>query len=288
MSAQVNLENLTSHPASQIQAAIRQETFGADIGQSSWLTVEELDRYAERLQLQQDTRLLEIACGTGGTALYLAEKFGCQVIGVDLNSQSLASARKSAILHNLKSKLQFIRLDANRPLPFTNEAFDALLCIDSINYLDHRFDILQEWFRLLRPSGRMLYSDPGVITGPVSAEDITNRSSIGAYLYLPPGENERLIAQAGFRILRREDLTENEASIALRWYHARQRHRAALEEIEGKENMENLQRFFICAHTLASERRLSRFAYLAEKPAPLGPPSYTPSKTSGLPFGRLV
>ena len=59
-------------------------------------------------------------------------------------------------------------------------------------------------------------------------EELAIRSSIGFYLFVPPGENERLIARSGFRLLSSEDVTEDAAAIAQRWYDAREKHRVAL------------------------------------------------------------
>jgi hypothetical protein len=57
-------------------------------------------------------------------------------------------------------------------------------------------------FRILKPGGRMLFSDALVVGGVLSHEEIATRSSIGFYVCSPPGENERLIEQAGFRLIR--------------------------------------------------------------------------------------
>ena len=62
-------------------------------------------------------------------------------------------------------------------------------------------------------------------------------------------------------------MTANAAEVALRWHDARARHREALVAREGEANFDGLQRFLSCTHTLSVERRLSRYAYLAEKPA---------------------
>ena len=106
-----------------------------------------------------------------------------------------------------------------------------------------------------------------IVTGLVSQEEIATRSSIGRYLLLPPGENERLIARAGFTLLATEDLTAAAETIARRWRDARAGHRDALVAREGETNFDGLQRFLDCVHRLSVERRLSRFAYLAERPS---------------------
>src|SRR5881398_977345 len=67
---------------------IRKETFGVDIGQNSWLTVDEYDRFVSRLRLTPESHLLEVATGSGGPALYLAKTIGCRVTGVDANRRA--------------------------------------------------------------------------------------------------------------------------------------------------------------------------------------------------------
>ncbi len=126
--------------------------------------------------------------------------------------------------------------------------------------------MLRDWYRVLRPGGRALFTDAMVLTGIVSHEELATRSSIGFYLFLPPGENERLLKAAGFSVLGVEDVTGNAAEVARRWHDARQGQEKALVAREGRANFDGLQRFLRCVHTLSVERRLSRFAYLAEKP----------------------
>jgi hypothetical protein len=112
----------------------------------------------------------------------------------------------------------------------------------------------------------VLFTDAMVITGTVSHEEIATRSSIGYYLFVPPGENERLLAAAGFTVVSVEDVTQNAADVARRWHDARARQREALVTREGEANFDGLQRFLLCVHTLSVEHRLSRFSYVAEKP----------------------
>src|SRR5262249_48467586 len=151
------------------------------------------------------------------------------------------------------------------PLSFPASAFDAILSNDAMCHIDHRHAVLREWHRVLRPGGRILFTDALVITGPVSHEELAIRSSIGFYLFVPPGENERFLREAGFKLLGVDDLTRSAEEISRRWYEAREEHREALILREGPENFQGLQRFLRCVHTLSTERRLSRYSYLAQK-----------------------
>ena len=106
-----------------------------------------------------------------------------------------------------------------------------------------------------------------VITGPVTNDELALRSSVGLFLFVPPSLNERLIDQAGFRLIRQEDVSENAALVASRWGRARHAHKDDLLRIEGEDRFEGLQRFFAAVHRLTSQRRLARIVYVAEKPA---------------------
>ena len=117
--------------------------------------------------------------------------------------------------------------------------------------------------RVLKPGGRMLFSDALVIGGMLSHEEIATRSSIGFYVFSPPGENERLIERAGFGQLRVTNTTESAARIAERWRHAREKRTEKLVALEGKVGFEGLQRFLSCVHTLMDEKRLLRHLYFA-------------------------
>jgi len=245
--------------------AIRKETFGVDIGQNSWVTVDEYDRFLPWLDLAADHHVLEVASGSGGPALYLARTTGCRVTGIDSNESGVATASQMAAKSGDAQQVRFSVADANTELPFEEGSFDALLCIDSMNHFPNRLSVLREWHRVLRTGRRALFTDPVVITGPVTNDELALRSSIGLFLFVPPGINERLIEQAGFRLIRQEDVTDNAALVAGRWHRARHAHKDDLLRIEGEKRFEGLQRFFEAVHSLTSQRRLSRIAYLAEK-----------------------
>jgi SAM-dependent methyltransferase len=253
--------------AETVYAEVRREAYGDEVGQASWLTREELDRFGSDLRLGDSSRLLEVASGSGGPALHLVRSTGCEVVGVDFSEEGVANANRLASEAGLGSRARFLQADATQPLEFEDESFSAVLCVDAINHLAGRDRIFAEWMRVLEPGGRVLFTDPTTVTGLLGIDEIVTRASIGYFVFLPLGEDERLLGEAGFRVIAVEDATENMAAMAHRWREARANREQALREIEGDETYEGQQRFLGVASALAQERRLSRFIYLAEKPA---------------------
>ena len=268
MAAKVDLYNTYYDKfAAEAQAAVRAETYGEDIGQSSWMTADELRHFIELLKIDEPTNVLEVGSGSGGPALFLAKETGCKLIGVDVNEFGIKNANELARERGLSDRAEFKQIDASKPLPFENDSFDVVFSNDVMCHVPDRQNVLKEWHRVLKPGGQMLFTDALVISGIVSHEEIAKRSSIGLYFYLPPGENERMIKEVGFEIVSVEDLTPAAADISKRWHDAREKHRDAIIKIEGEENFNGLQEFLWCVHTLTSEKRLLRLAYHARKPS---------------------
>jgi SAM-dependent methyltransferase len=253
------------HFATELYAEIRLEAFGEDIGQNGWLTSREQDLFISWLGLRPDHTLLDVACGSGGPSLRIARLTGCKVRGIDLHQDAVAQARAQAVSLGLSERTGFDIVDAGEPLPFGAGVFDGITCVDALNHLPDRQRILRDWTRVLHPEGRLLYTDPIVVTGPLTNDEIAIRTSIGFFLVVPVGANEDLLTQAGFEVVEVADRTENMARIAGQWLAARAAREADLRRIEGHQTFEGQQRFFEVAERLATTRRLSRFAFFARR-----------------------
>ena len=266
MSRKVDLyDNAYGNYESATYRQVRIDTYGEDFGQTSWVTTEESNEIPQLLGLKSDSFVLELGCGSGGYALHLAEKVGCRLIGLDINKPGVRNANQLALARGLASRVRFEQCDASKNLPFDENTFDAVFSNDVLCHLPGRPEVLVEMFRVLKPTGRMLFSDALVIGGMVSNEEIATRSSIGFYVYSPPGENERLMERAKFRKIGVKDTTESAVRIAKQWYHAREKRKEELVAAEGNPNFEGLQRFLSCVHVLTSEKRLLRYLYVASK-----------------------
>jgi SAM-dependent methyltransferase len=266
MSSEVDLYGATYRGlASPLYADIRREAFGEDIGQTGWLTAEEQDLFIAWLALSPASHLLDLACGSDWPTLRIAQKTGCRVCGVDLHAEGVVKARSSAKELGSGIRANFREGNAAERLPFEEASFDALTCIDAINHLPDRPRVLTEWGRVLKPGGRLLFTDPIVLTGPITNREIAIRGSIGLFVFVPAGVDEALLGKAGFEVERVEDRTENMAQNARGWRDARAKREKELRMIEGDETFDGQQRFLETTAILAQERRLSRIAVVARR-----------------------
>src|SRR5713226_1553317 len=81
------------------------------------------ERLGTLLGLTPDSRVLDIASGKGASALFLAERFGCEVLGVDYSGQNVEQANAAAVDKGLDARVRFQQGDAEK-LPVDDDAFD--------------------------------------------------------------------------------------------------------------------------------------------------------------------
>lgn len=255
-----------SHAESTLYQAIRIQTYGQDIGQRRWLTVDEHAIFITWLRLGERSCVLEVACGTGGPTLHMVSTTGCRAIGIDIEEQRVRTAHVQAKRLGVSARATFACADADVRLPYDSGSFDAVICIDSINYLANRTRSLADWWRVLKPGGRVLFTDPVVVAGPVTAAEIAERSASPAFVYVPVGYDDRCITEAGFELRWCEDVTANAVAVARRWHAARVTYADALRELEGAEGYDARQHFLSTTERLGAERRICRMVYLIERP----------------------
>jgi len=105
-----------------------------------------------------ESRVLDVAAGTGATALFLAEQFGCQVVGLEYGPELVARANQAAENAGLGGRVRFQQGDAEK-LPFDDGSFDVILCECAYCTFPNKAAAASEFERVLRRGGRLALSD---------------------------------------------------------------------------------------------------------------------------------
>ena len=249
---------------SPLMRQLRREAYGDDIGQHSWVSADELRGDAQRLGLTSSRRLLDLGCGPCGPLTFLIATTRCQGTGVELSPSALQVGRRRATELGIESLLSVQEHDLNEPLPFDSGSFDAIVSLDVVLHLHDRARLFEEVARLLANGGRFLFTDAGVVTGPISNEDVRKRSVHGYTQFVLAGWNEQLLAAAGLRLIDSEDRTTSVLKNAAGRLAAMQAHRAELEQLSGASAVSGQQDYLETLIDLSKRKAVSRFMYLAE------------------------
>jgi len=100
----------------------------------------------------KDTYVLEVGCGVGATACYLAKKYGCRVIGVDLRETMIARSNERAQKQGVANSVEFRVADA-QDLPFDDAHFDVVIGESVATFIQDKQKVVSEYTRVTAPGG---------------------------------------------------------------------------------------------------------------------------------------
>jgi SAM-dependent methyltransferase len=126
------------------------------------------ERLGELLQLQAGQHVLDVAAGKGGSAIRLAQRFGCAVIGVDYGAENVREATACAAHAGLAGLVRFEQGDAEC-LQFDDGTFDAVICECAFCTFPDKRTAAAEFARVLKMGGRVGLSDL-TRNGPLPSE----------------------------------------------------------------------------------------------------------------------
>lgn len=115
-------------------------------------------RLGELLALQPEQRVLDVASGQGMSAFFIAETFGCRVVGVDYGTEAVEQAQAEAEAKGLSHRVEFVQGDAEA-LRFDAASFDTIICECAFCTFPDKAAAAREFARVLRPGGRVGLSD---------------------------------------------------------------------------------------------------------------------------------
>ncbi|MBM3145991.1 MAG: class I SAM-dependent methyltransferase [Chloroflexi bacterium] len=141
-------------------------------------------KLAELCQLGPGITLLNVGSGSGIYAAYVAERYGCRVIGVDILPAMVESAQRWAEAKGLTELLEFRIADA-QDLPFEENQFDALIC-ESVNaFVPDKEKALREYIRVVKPGGYIGFAEAIWVKAPSETVAETIEEATGQQFYSP-------------------------------------------------------------------------------------------------------
>jgi cyclopropane fatty-acyl-phospholipid synthase-like methyltransferase len=167
------------------------------------------DLVAEMAGLQTSQRVLDAGCGIGAPALRIAERYGCEITGVNISREQVRQGRRLMEERRMAHLVTIVRGDA-RALDFPDSSFDAIVCLEAagdicVRELD-KDRLVRGLHRVLRPGGRVGFSDLALRALPSRTED----HALRAVLYHSGAELvtdwPALFVRHGFTIDDRRDI----------------------------------------------------------------------------------
>jgi SAM-dependent methyltransferase len=136
---------------------LEQSALGSDYGGTSWTTRQQVDVMVASLQLNSDSRLLDIGSGSGWPGLLLAKLSQCDVTLLDIPLNALQQARERAVKDRMSEQVRIVS-GSGTQLPFTEQTFDRVSHSDVLCCLPDKLEFLQESRRVAKPGARTHFS----------------------------------------------------------------------------------------------------------------------------------
>ena len=197
----------------------------------------EADQIMSEVGMDRKTTLLDLGAGAGWPGLYFAKHSGCSVTLLDLPEEGLKIAAERAAEDGISGQVHIERGDASR-MPFENGSFSVITHSDVLCCLLRKREVLEECRRVIVNNGQMAFSVIDIapdLSGPERAEAI----DAGPEFVQSETSYPDMLAEAGWRVVRCDDVTPGLARTYEGMIHADQEHEQELREVAGDDYFED-------------------------------------------------
>jgi tocopherol O-methyltransferase len=179
-----------------------------------------IERLAARLEIARGHRVLDIGSGLGGASCWLAETFGCSVLGLTLSPIQAQAAQERATAQGITDLVSFQVHDANR-LDLPAETFDRIWIVECSEHIHDKQVFFQDCARLLPPGGRLglcvwLRGNTGTPAHEELVTEVCQAMLCPSLLTME--EQVSMLQRAGFDPVDARDVTAN---VLPTWEHCR-------------------------------------------------------------------
>jgi cyclopropane fatty-acyl-phospholipid synthase-like methyltransferase len=143
-------------------------------------------RMLRTMRLLPKKNVLDLGCGKGATSIFMAKHFGVRVTALDLWTSANFLEEKFRA-HGVRDRITPIQMDATEPLPFSENYFDAIFCMNSFNFYGGNVEFLQHLLKHLKPGGQLCIGSE-VLSAEFTEEQMDHPPLV--YSFKLPSPNE--------------------------------------------------------------------------------------------------
>lgn len=173
------------------------------------------ERLATQARIPRGARVLDVGCGVGGPAFWLADHLDCSVLGITISPVQAKMARATA--STFSRRVRFAVMDAEQ-LELPSKSVDIVWCIECSEHLDNKERFVAECARVLRPGGKLAlcaWLAQGTFPDQIELVAEIERAMLCPSL-ASMTDYVRWMHAAGFEVGIAEDITRN---VAKTWTH---------------------------------------------------------------------
>jgi cyclopropane fatty-acyl-phospholipid synthase-like methyltransferase len=152
---------------------------------------------ADLLPIRAGQQILDIGCGLGGPARYMAKRYKCRVSGIDITEAFVEAASELTSLLRMKDQVEIVHGDAHH-LPYPDSFFDGAYTQHVTMNVANRAKFFAEAYRVLKPGTFFALTEHGL--GPEGNPHYPlpwSEDGGGAYL-ISPSQTRAVLEQTGF------------------------------------------------------------------------------------------
>ena len=150
-----------AQPRSESFRSIYREVFGdeypAEVDPCGFLTRTDLGNLVKHLGLERDQKLVDLACGRGGSGLWVARETGAHLVGLDIADVAIAEARRRTAKFGLEGRAEF-RVSDIVATGYPDATFDGAMSCDSLFLVPDKTGSFAEAGRILKPGARFAFT----------------------------------------------------------------------------------------------------------------------------------